>query len=526
MGWICHLPSTPLASKPAAWTRKDTMVALNDYEDGLGPEGLLWLEVRHGGRAHTFCCAPAEERAIVLGSLPHADIRVAGLAIAPVHFHFERDGDRLVVVPGYNAELRVNAMLARGPVALPGHAVLEFSGIRIEAFVHSRRPESADAPSLDIPERESGIAYLSALPTETQTTKLALEAYPHVDNIQAGIETCENPLGRNDEISRTQRIVRSEHDHQTTEVMERLEVITAPIPAQPQHTVRMERVSPDALRRPVVEATPVIETRRIQPAAIVTGGAQESAPPPKEIPSSPAGLGWQETTAFDLDSLREDLAATSAPVVTATVASTAPPPQTMPVSSLPTSDKSSLPLMRRIPAPRPSALGRVVTRLGEHAKTRPAMVAGGGLGASVAFALILVGLAHVFGPGPKAAPSLVPTSTTSVAVPVAIATTPTLQADVAGLPTLPKVAEPVAASASSKLSEPQRAAAPSASPEAVAAAHLMAGRHLEARAAYAELSAVHPENPAYQIMTRLLEKRTGPSCGNRNPSPSCPEIVP
>lgn len=506
------------------------MVASNSYETGLTPDGSLWLEVRQAGRVHVFCCARDDERAIVLGSLPRADIHVAALGMAPVHLHFEREGALLLLAPSYHAEVRVNSMLARGPVALPAHAIVEFSGLRIEVLVHSTRPKSADTPSPDIPERESGIAYIAALPTDTQTTKLALEAYPRVDNVQGGIETSENLVDINHEALRTQRIVRGEPDYQTTQVMERLQVVTDAIPVQAQQTMRMERVSPEAFRFPTVEVTPVIETRRLKPVEVAAAAPKQdiSAPPPPEVPSSPAALGWQETTAFDLESLRSELAPTPLPAAKVATAPTPRPPSppAPATTSAPMSGKSSPPPARSVRA-RPGVLGRALMRLGEHAKARPAAVAGAGLCISIALALTLVGLTQVVGggrsalatPHPSAGSASMPAHTepptSSAAVqPEATAPTPSTSTAVA-----------IAADAPKPLTS-QRAPSPTASPMALAAAHLVAGRYVEARAAYAALSASHPENLAYQSMSRLLERRTGPSCNGLGASSSCPEIVP
>lgn len=500
------------------------MPSTNDH-NAPSPQRSLWLEVHHDGRAHVFCCAPNEERAIVLGSLPRADIRVAGPGISPVHFHFEREGDRIVLVPTYNAEVRVNSMLVQGPVPIPEHALVEFGGIRIEAFVRLTPPERVDYPSLDIPDRESGISYLAALPTDTQTTKLALAAFPRVENVQAAIKTRETPLEFRSDVSQTRRIERLAPELQTTQVMERLQVVTAAIPAPGQHTVRMERVSSEAFRPTTVEPTPVIEAHRLRPVSAVAAPAAEPplAPPPPEIPSSPAGLGWQETTAFDLDGLKADLAPTPLPqpkgppqVVVPQAAVHVPAPAVK--------EMSTPPLTRSVRPPPSSRFSRAMSRVGERAKVQPVAVGVVALGAAVALALLMLGVAHVLRGAPRA-------TATPHAQAAATAKPPNAAKGAGTTPSeTPRAATATptsAAIASTPPSPPrtERSAVPENALAAAAASHLVAGRYVEARAAYAELGSAHPENPAYQAMSRLLDRRTSGACSGAHATASCPEVV-
>jgi hypothetical protein len=152
-------------------------------------------------------------------------------------------------------------------------------------------------------------------------------------------------------------------------------------------------------------------------------------------------------------------------------------------------------------------------------------VVGGALAVSLALALILVGLAHVISGGHKAV--LGPRSPTVSSAIAAIAPAPTTsatQAPTRGAAVAPSIVVAIAPDAP-KPAAVQRGAAPTM-PGALAVAHLLAGRYVEARAAYAELCSAHPENLAYQTMSRLLERRTSALCNGPNASFSCPEIVP
>jgi hypothetical protein len=504
--------------------RKDIMPSTNDH-NALSPQRSLWLELHHDGRTQVFCFAPDEERAIVLGSLPRADIRVARPGISPVHFHFEREGDRIILVPTYNAEVRVNSMLVQGPVPIPKHALFEFSGIRIEAFVCSTPPERVDYPSLDILDRESGISYLAALPTDTQTTKLALDPFPRIDNLQAAIETRETPLELRADFSRTQRIERLAPELQTTQVMERLQIVTAAIPAPAQHTVRMERVAPEPFRAPAVEPTPVIEVRHLRPVPIVAVAAAEPdlSPPPPEIPSSPAGLGWQETTAFDLDGLKADLAPTPVPQPKAQAPGVAPraPAHVQPPAM---NETSSPPLTRSVRPPPSSKVSRAILGVGERAKAQPVAVGAMALGAAVALSLLMLGVSHLVSGLQRSTASQYPqiqASATTGSVATAAAST-RLEA------VRTEDAIPTSAGIASTPPSPpntERGSAADNVLNAAAPSHLVAGRYVEARAAYAELGSKHPETPAYEAMSRLLDRRTSPACVSAEAAPYCPEIV-
>ncbi|HVY28791.1 MAG TPA: FHA domain-containing protein [Polyangiaceae bacterium] len=495
----------------------------NEHEATAPRDGTLWLVVDYESRAYIFELAPDVERAVVVGSLPRADVRVNALGIAPVHFHFEREGAQLLLVPTYDAEVRVNSRLVRGPQPIAGHALVEFAGVRLEATIHFTRPEYTPLPSLDIPERESGIQYLAALPSDTQTTKLALEAFPIVQNLQAGIDTRELPLEQASLWTQTQRIERLDPALQTTQVMERLQVAAAPIQAITQQTQRLERVAPETFFSPKAERTPVMEVRPVRTVPVTAAVAEEQiAPPPPEIPSSPAALGWQDTTAFDLDGLKADLIAEKAPAAPASPAKPTVPRVSVP----PVPPSSAPPAVRSVRPPASRAPLRAVERLGTYAKAHPLAVGATALGAALGLALAMVGVAHIAaGPSKSAArpaaahgadASTLPSA--SVAAPTAAPSPEPTPIKLAPTAPTPSAAEPPSA--------PPPSASPAATPPVSATGHLVAGRYVEARAAYHELAIAQPANPAYLALARLLEKRTSNACSGPDAAPSCPEIVP
>ncbi|MFZ5896836.1 MAG: FHA domain-containing protein [Myxococcota bacterium] len=100
----------------------------------------LWLSLRLGGDNWLFEVEPDEERAIVVGSLLRAHVRVNRRDIAPVHFHFEREKDRMRVCPAYSADLYVNGTRISGPYELEDHATIAFAGLELEAYVCDIEP--------------------------------------------------------------------------------------------------------------------------------------------------------------------------------------------------------------------------------------------------------------------------------------------------------------------------------------------------------------------------------------------------
>jgi hypothetical protein len=485
----------------------------NSNEGNLS-DGTFWLVVNHDTRTHVFELAADAERAIVVGSLKRADVQVNGPGIAPVHFHFEREGQNLLLVPAYNAEVRVNSKLARGPQPILDHAIVEFAGVRLEAAIHVTRPEYTPLPSLDISDRESGIQYLSALPSDTQTTKLALEAFTPVENLQAGIDTRALSLRQASLWTHTQRLERLDPPLQTTQVMERLQVAAASVQAVAQQTQRMERLAPETFFSPKAERTPVMEVRPVRAVPVATAAEPRVEPPPPEVPSSPAQLGWQETTAFDLDGLKAELTAR----VTTSAAPTASLPE--PAFSAPTGPTGSAPpVVRSMRPPARRATVRAVERVGAYAKAHPIAAGASALGAAVGLALVMVGVSHIVAGPASARPtaaSVAAVATPSTASATLSAATPSPESTAVKLastpPTPPALEQPGPAS-------------PAALPS-TATGHVVAGRYVEARAAYHELAAAQPANPAYLAMARLLEKRTSSTCSGADAAPTCPEIMP
>lgn len=93
----------------------------------------LWLILRLGQSNWLFDFAPGHERAVVVGRNARANVRIERRGVAPIHFHFEREGEAIRLIPGYADELWVNGSRVRGAQILESASRIEFSGLRLEA---------------------------------------------------------------------------------------------------------------------------------------------------------------------------------------------------------------------------------------------------------------------------------------------------------------------------------------------------------------------------------------------------------
>jgi hypothetical protein len=137
----------------------------------------IWLELELDEKSRLFELRAREERAVVVGSHPSCDVRVARAGVASTHFHFEREGDAVVVVPGYRAALIVDNAPAAGPVTLTKSARVEFCGAVLEVTVHDVPPLHMLLDARHGTDRApQGPDYFARLPDDTDPTVQALVA--------------------------------------------------------------------------------------------------------------------------------------------------------------------------------------------------------------------------------------------------------------------------------------------------------------------------------------------------------------
>lgn len=125
-----------------------------------------------------FELGPEEERAIVVGSLKRAHIRLDHRGIAPVHFHFERDGASVHLVPAYGRELFANCVRVTGPLELGQRTLLEFSGMRFKVLVSDGRPRHTERVSPAWPVRCSREPFIPEFPDSLSSMEIQ-EQFTH-----------------------------------------------------------------------------------------------------------------------------------------------------------------------------------------------------------------------------------------------------------------------------------------------------------------------------------------------------------
>ena len=178
---------------------------------------------------------------------------------------------------------------------------------------------------------------------------------------------------------------------------------------------------------------------------------------------------------------------------------------------------------------RPSKLGStntfvrriqsVASKLGMLARQRPLSVAVGSLTTALAlsFSLVAATGARI----PAASKSVRPTA---AALPSSIAPVGVVPPTASVVPSVRVHPAPTSPPTSPGTKPPDTGAGPADPELAEAIAHLIAGRDSQAKAAYARLARRSPDDPAYAVAARLLERLA--VCTNRDAEPrvSCPKV--
>lgn len=494
-----------------------------------------WLEVRLRGRACLFEFSPQCDTAVVVGSVEGAEIAIDIPGTPPVAFHFEREGDAIVVVPGYHSQPRVNAVVATGPVAVGSHARIELKDVALEAWLHWEKPSHLQL-SLRGNLMADRSSYHANLPADDQTTSLAFEPFTHglqqhtevmrpVRFDPEPLDSSGQPAGR---VERTERfVVPVVHT-------EALPVLTGALCTEVMAPVRF---APEPVVARRVEKTPVMETpsaypglptARVAPAAcaaaapvapvpIIALAGTTSPDPAPFLPTPEPGV--QLTTTFDLAALSATAVDQLGPAE-----SESRPPASSPATP---PSQAGRPSERSVVRRAATAASRGIALLGSHTKRRPVAVLTGAAATTAVAVFAQLGVAHLFAAGPEvnhsvarthsspvaSAPPLAP----SVATPFAAATP---QAPQSAMPLPLAAAAPIA----SQTAPGRKARSPSATQTAVR--HLAGGRYDEAERAYAALATDHPEASAYRVIVTLLRARTKARCGGPSSAPSCPEVRP
>ena len=115
---------------------------ITEIDDELS---LLWLVIKCDNETLTFEFESDSARIVTVGSAAHSDVRLDVPGAAPLVCYFERDGEKIWLVPGYRCKhLRVDTTLVERPRRLGWRNIVEFSGITLEVRVREEPPTSPE----------------------------------------------------------------------------------------------------------------------------------------------------------------------------------------------------------------------------------------------------------------------------------------------------------------------------------------------------------------------------------------------
>lgn len=106
---------------------------------------VLRICVELEGRKTVFHLGPRDLRAIVIGEVTGADVRVQGPHVPEIACHLERDGDAVCLVPAYARDLQVDGVPVATVCVLPWRARLSFSGVHLAVSIAEHLPPRARA---------------------------------------------------------------------------------------------------------------------------------------------------------------------------------------------------------------------------------------------------------------------------------------------------------------------------------------------------------------------------------------------
>jgi hypothetical protein len=96
---------------------------------------LLRIAVSVDNRTSVFELGPADLRAIVVGEMAGADVRVSGGQVPEIAFHLERAEEAIHLVPAYARDLEVDGVPVSSVCVLPWRSRISFAGIQVTVSI-------------------------------------------------------------------------------------------------------------------------------------------------------------------------------------------------------------------------------------------------------------------------------------------------------------------------------------------------------------------------------------------------------
>ncbi len=497
----------------------------------------LWLILKNEEQERVFLFEEEGDHVVRVGGGASADFRIA--EASPLCFYITRQASQLILVPSYARDLRLNANKIVDVITLPASGVIEFSTHRLDLTVQGFAPDDGSmrddtTASVELEDETTVLAFNEDLVTsavvapifdqneEPQTELLRIEAdsaaprqYTSSHQYSKDAETLSAPLhfpaSLPEPVPRVGGAILgpyTAHDEDPALVTQ----IIGSMPDFESMEASANQIGPASAKaeRPVIAAqTP----QRLEQQGESTDAGLQPLRPSQRIlsPKSPSGEPITDKT--------EGIAFEDFVPHSGSRAAFEKPKQTEQLAA-------------------PSAVKKLLDRLGFLAKTRPALTVGGGLAAGLLVAFFVAGMTKVLAgseatqkapapsdPGAVQAvapsgpvPSQVPQAPEPVAPPAA--NPPKLlqpEPDPNALATKPEPGD-------ENENENDEASAASAAIER-ALGHLMAGRESEAAAAYAKLAKQPDSSAEIKRLADMLNLISAPTEPNKSRPAGLPDIL-
>jgi hypothetical protein len=96
---------------------------------------LLRIVVSFDTRTSVFELGPDDLRAIVVGEMAGADVRVSGDQMPEIAFHLDRERDAIHLVPAGVRDLQVDGVPVSSVCVLPWRSRISFSGVHVTVSI-------------------------------------------------------------------------------------------------------------------------------------------------------------------------------------------------------------------------------------------------------------------------------------------------------------------------------------------------------------------------------------------------------
>lgn len=135
----------------------------------------LWVRIDWEAGSQVFNFPAGGARAIAVGSSRTCDVRVSRRGLSPVSFCFERENDRIFVIPIADDDLRIGGIGISQPEPLAPATTIEIGGATFHVSVLTDVAEETE-PTSELPTRETVSSHMKRVPADVDPTCIATAA--------------------------------------------------------------------------------------------------------------------------------------------------------------------------------------------------------------------------------------------------------------------------------------------------------------------------------------------------------------